>query len=66
MGMLFFPHLVINPQQIIFLANPGLGKMWLQVRRGPAAGDSNLGSDRSAGFVINTMGVVYGNSSPYP
>lgn len=62
MGVLFLPHLVINPPA----ANPGLGKMWLQVRRGPAAGESNLESDRPAGFVINTMGVVYHNSSPYP
>lgn len=64
MGVLFLPRLVINPPA----ANPGLGKMWLQVRGGPAAGDSNLESDRPAGdkFEINTMGVVYHNSSPYP
>lgn len=62
MGVLFPPHLLINS----LAANPGLGKMWLQVRRGPAAGDTNLESDRPAGFVINTMGGVYRNSSPYP
>lgn len=64
MRVFFLPHLVINPPA----ANPGLGKMWLQVRRGPAAGDTNLESDRPAAdkFGINTMGVVYPNSSPYP